>query len=339
MASTTITRDDVREDQVTAPAAPAWETVSFDPGAKRRPTVTDADGRVRELTDFEFSRWEASKEDTAMRRQAAAAQAGTGTLTAQMKARPRVVQGIDENTVYGFQLSPSIHEERVLSLTTGEDDEVRGYLTDASSFFQSTRETLVKIDTAYKALMLDKSIPPDERVKRLEEQVGKAFTTAYTARGKALDAISKKIEHTSSLLDKPLEVQAATERSKELRAVLREMKRDERNTLIRSAIQAEKPSAAQREILDSVLGANHIVTGVTEVEQGLMIRQFNERTQPTLLRRLDLLKKTHTMIESLEVKTLTDQFQGALRSPFTRASNIRGISDAAQKALLAINGG
>jgi hypothetical protein len=330
-------QDSIKEDPETTDSKP-WDTVNFT-DKPTRPTVTDINGQERELNDSEFRSWEASKIDTAMRREAASAQAGTSTIDHAMRVRPRVIVPIDENLVYGFQLSPSIHEERVLSLTTGEDDEVRGYLADSTDFFKNTRTVLEKVDLAYKALMLDKSIPPDERVKRLEEQVGKAFTTAYTARGKALDAISKKIEHTSSLLDKPLEAQAATERSKELRAVLREMKRDERNTLIRAAVHADKPSAAQREILDSVLGANHIVTGVTEVEQGLMIRQFNERTQPTLLRRLDLLKQTHTMIESLEVKTLSDQFQGALRSPFTRASNIRGISDAAQKALLAINGG
>jgi hypothetical protein len=85
-------------------------------------------------------------------------------------------------------------------------------------------------------------------------------------------------------------------------------------------------------------GLEPATVGITEVEQALHIRTYNERTQPSVQRRLDLLKKSLTMIESLAIKTITSQFEGVLRSPFSQASNIRGISNAAQAALDAING-
>jgi hypothetical protein len=336
MAST-ITRDDVREDQTTVSPAPAWETISFDPAAPRRPTVTGTDGREHELTDAEFERWEKSKEDTAMRREAAAAQAGTGTLTAQLKARPRVVQSLDEGTIYGFQMSPSLNEETVLSLSADEDE--RGYLKDASDFLHSTRTTLEKIDTAYRALMVDKSLTPDQRTLKLEKVTSDSYQKAYVGHAKAVDALTRKISFTEGELSKPLEAQAATERSKELRGVLRGMKSEERNTLIRAAIFAEKPTANQLEILQSVLGANHIVTGVSEVEQTLHIRTFNERTQPALSRRLDLMKKSLDILASIKPATIVSNYEGAMRSKFSRASSIRGISEKSQAALDAITGG
>jgi hypothetical protein len=249
-----------------------------------------------------------------------------------------VVQSLDENTIYQFTLSPSLHEERVFALAPDEHDEVRGYLKDASDFLQSTRTTLEKIDTAYKDLMQDRTLTPDARSVKLEAATSAAFQKAYTGRAKAIEAITKKIDHTEGLLNKPLEQQAATERSKELRSVLREMKSGDRNELIRAAIHAATPSAAQSEILQAVLGSHPITVGITEVEQSLHIRTYNERTQPSIQRRLDLLKKTLGMIESLKVETLHSQYEGAMRSKFSRATAISGISSKAAASLAAING-
>lgn len=323
----------IREDE-TDTAAP-WDTVSFPPPS--RPTVTDANGQPRELTDYEFRRWEESKEDTEMRREAAAAQAGTSTIDRLMGARPRAVKPLDDDTIYQFALSGSIHEDRVLSLTTGEHDDVTPHLSDATNFLRSMRETLIKIDTAYKDSMLDKSLNADRRSLNLEKETSTAFVKAYARRGTALEALAAKIAYTEGLLDKPLETQAASQRSTELRGVLRELKSGERNELIRAAINAEKPSRQQLEILQAVLGANHITVGITEVEQALHVRTYNGRTQPQLLRRLELQKKCFAMIESLEVKTIQSQYEGAMRSKFSRASAISGLSSKAAASLAAIN--
>lgn len=329
----------VAEDPETETAQRPWDSISFPEEPAKRPTVTDENGRERELTDYEMRKLQESKEDTLMRRQAAAAQAGTSTIDNTLRTRPRVVQPLDENLIYGFQLSPSLHEERVFALAPDEHDEVRGYLKDSSEFLSSTRTALTNIDTAYRALMLDKSIPPDERTKRLEDAVSKAFTKAYTAHGAAIEAVMKKIDHTEGLLNKPLEVQSETRRSIELRGVLREMKSGERSKLIQAAISADKPSVAQRELLDSVLGAHHLMVGITEVEQAGHIRTYNEKTQPQIQRRLDLMKKSLAILGSIDPLTIRSQFEGSMRSKFTRATAIRGISDKAAAALAAINGG
>src|SRR5260221_8327112 len=216
----TLTRDDLREDQTTAAEtpAPAWETVSFPEAGAKRPTVptVGADGQVREreLTDYEMRKVEESKDNVEAMRQASAATRGSNTLDAQMKAR-RVVQPLDENKIYSFAPSASIHEERVFMLTTGEDDEVRGYLTDATGFLQSTRENLQKIDVAYRDLMLDRTLTPDARSAKLEKETSAAYQKAYVGYAKAIDQLSRKIAFTEGELSQPLEAPAATERSME----------------------------------------------------------------------------------------------------------------------------
>jgi hypothetical protein len=339
MASTINTRDDVREDQTTAAPAPAWETVSFDPAAPRRPTVTGVDGREHELSDAEFKRWEASKEDTAMRKTAAEAQAGTGSLTRHLMTRPRVVQTPDENQIYGFQISQSLNESRVFALAPDENDDVRGYLKDASDFLHSTRTVLEKIDSAYRDLMLDKSLNPTARTQKLEAATSTAYQKAYVGHAKAMDALQAKIRFTEGELSKPLEAQAATPRSTELRAVLRDMKREDRNTLIRSAIHADAPSAAQRELLQCVLGSHHLTCGLLEIEQTLHVKTYNTRTQPELTRRLDLMRKSLDILGSIKPATLVSQYEGAMRSKFTQATAISGFASKAAASLAAINGG
>jgi hypothetical protein len=325
--------ESIREDAETA-AAP-WDTVSFP--KPTRPTVTDINGRERELTDGEMRQWEESKADTAMRKEAAAAQQGTSTIDHLMRARPRAVKPLDENTIYQFTLSPSIHEDRVLSLTEGEHDDALPYLADATNFLRSTRTTLEKIDTAYKGLMLDKSLTADARSLKLEAATSTAFTTAYAKQGAAIEALARKISFTEGELSRPLEAQAATPRSTELRAVLREMKPGDRNGLIRAAIGAVNPSTQQTELLHSVLGAHHLMVGISEEEQAVHVRAYNGRTQPQIQRRLELLKKGLAVLGSIKPETVRSQFEGAQRSPFTRATAIRGISQKAQAALDAIN--
>jgi len=79
------------------------------------------------------------------------------------------------------------------------------------------------------------------------------------------------------------------------------------------------------------------MVGITEQDQALHVRAFNEKTQPHIHRRLELLKKSLAIVESIKPDTLRAQFEGSMRSKFTRATAIRGISDKAQAALNAIN--
>lgn len=333
----------IREDDEVTTAAKPWETVSFPQAPTGRPTITVVDdyGRetVREMTDYEFRKWEESKADTAMRKEAAAAQAGTGTLTEQLRARPRVAMVPDQNQVYSFVQSASLHEARVFALAPDEHDEVRPYLADASGFLQKTRETLMKIDTAYRDMMLDKSIPPDQRTLKLQDATNAAFQKAVVGRAKAIEALQKKIAFTDGELSKPLETQAATPRSTELRAVLRSLNSPAKvNESIRAALTSEQRTPQQAELLASTLGAHALTVGISEIEQAMHVRIFNEKSAPQILRRLDLLKKALTIVEGIHPDTLHSQYEGAMRSKFSRASAISGLASKAAQSLAAING-
>lgn len=317
--------ESIREDDETTTARP-WETV-------------DLPEAPSDLSPYEQRKLEESKADSLMRREAASAQKGGSTIDAQLRTRPRVVQPVDENTTYGFQLSQSLNPERVYALAPDQHDDVRGYLTDASGFLDSVFTTLSKIDQAYRDLMLDKSLTPDARTQKLEAATSAAATKAYTGRAKAIEGLQKKIAHQDALLSSPLTAQAASPRSTELRAVLRTVKPAEVNASIRAALNAEHRTPQQAELLSATLGAHALTVGITEAEQAMHLRAFNEKSEPQVLRRLDLLKKALTIIEGIHPNTLVSQFEKSMRSKFSRASAISGISSKAAASLAAINGG
>lgn len=335
MATESIREDD--ETPSTETARP-WDVINFT-DKPTRPTVPDVNGQERELTDGEFRSWEESKADTAMRKEAASAQAGTSTIDHAMRVRPRSVVPLDDNKIYGFQLSPSFSEERIYVLAPDEHDDVRGYLRDASDYLANTKQTLERIDLAYKALMQDRTHTPEKRSALLQDATEIAFQKAVVGRGKAIEGLQKKIAHTDQLLNSPLTAQAASPRSTELRAVLRTIKPAEVNASIRAALNAEHRTPQQAELLSATLGAHALTVGITEAEQAMHLRAFNEKSEPVVLRRLDLLKKALTIIEGIHPDTLHSQYQGAMRSKFSTASAISGLASRAAKSLASINGG
>jgi hypothetical protein len=300
-----------------------------------RRTVTDVNGE-RPLTDYEKRRIQESAEDTAMRRQAAEVQRGTSTIDRQLAMRPRQVREPDPNTIYGFLVPMTVDPQRVTSLLTGESDEAAGYIKDATEFFANTHGVLTRIDAAYRLLMQDKTITPDARSVRLERETSAAFVKSFAARGEAIESLGKKIAFTEGELGKPLEAAAATPRSNELRSVLRSLPESKINEAIVQALNAEQRTPQQTELLNATLGAHALTVGISPERQAGHIRVYNERANPQLLRRLEIMRKALVAVESVQPDALRGYFEGSMRSPFSRASAIRGISEKAQAALDAV---
>jgi hypothetical protein len=329
---TIMATDSVREDDTLEFSLPEMPAVR---------TVPTGGGEVRELTPYEQRRVDESAADTEMRRQAAAAPKmipGEPSVLDQYRSNVRrEPRPVDPNTIYGFDLSPSIHPERILSLVPDEHDDVRGYLKDATEFFANTHSVLERIDNAYRVSMTDTTITPDARSARLEKETTAAHDRAFAARGAAIESLQKKISHTEGELNRPLEAAAATPRSNELRQVLRTLTTAKINEAIRAALTAEQRTPQQTELLNATLGAHALTVGISELDQAMHIRAYNEKTQPQVLRRLEIMRKALTVVQSVKPELLRSQFEGSMRSPFSRASAIRGVSESAASALAKIN--
>lgn len=328
---------DNAEDQVTGSGfpAPPFAMVEFDPTAPKRPTVQNTDGSSRPMDDDEFAAYQRSQEHTATIRKAVEAQRGSSTIDRALASKQRPPRPTDPNTVFGFDIPMSVDPQRLTTLT-GDETEL-GYVKDAVEFLTNTHGVLTRIDAAYRLSMLDSTITPDARSARIEKEVTTAHDKAFAARGATIEALQKRIDHTNRELNTPLETSAATPRSNELRTVLRTLKSSQVNEAISVALGATEPTAQQKELLASTLGAHALTIGLTEQQQAMHVRVYNEKTSPMLVRRLEILNKALTVVTSIKPESLRDYFEGSMRSLFSRASNISGMSSKANAALSAIN--
>lgn len=328
---------DNAEDQVTGSGfpPPPFEMVEFDPSAPKRPKTTNTDGSLRDMDDDEFAAYQRSQEHTAAIRKAVEAQRGSSTIDRALASKPRPPRPTDSNTVYGFDIPMAVDPQRLTTLT-GDETEL-GYVKDAVEFLTNTHSVLTRIDAAYRASMLDATVTPEARTQRIEKEVTTAHDKAFVARGATIEALQKRLSHTEGELNKPLETAAATPRATELREVLRKLKPSDVNKAISDALGATEPTAQQKELVQATLGAHALTVGITEQQQAMHVRVYNEKTSPVLLRRLELLNKAITVVTSIQPENLRGYFEGSMRSPFSRASNISGVSSKAQSALAAIN--
>jgi hypothetical protein len=303
---------------------------------QRRPMVTGADGQLRELTDYEMRKLEESKADTEMRRQAAAAQRGGSTIDKVLGAR-RVVVPLNTGEDAPFTVPPSINELRITSMTSDEGE--IGHLQTSIGFLKSTRESLERVSTAYEALRADTTLSHEARSVKVSTAADKAHDTAYQAQHKALETIAKQIEHVSNELRTPLASAAHVPGMAELRSVLRDMPKDKRRMVIQQAIAADNPSQQQKELITAALGGHYLMAGLEEVEHQTYTLQLNQKRSPHLVRRMEQLQKSMQAVSSVNLQVLTTAYEGAQRATFRKAKTLRGISDKAQAALDAINGG
>jgi hypothetical protein len=325
--------DSVREDDPSN--ASPWDVINFT-DKPTRPTVTDINGKERELTDYEFRRYNESIEDTAMRKEAAAAQAGTGTLTEQMRAR-RVVMPLRSGEDAAFTVPPSINELRITSLTSDESE--LGHLQTSIGFLKSVRESLERVSAAYEALRADATLSPEARSVKVSTAADKAHDNAYQAQHKALETITAQIAHVDTALRQPLVSAAHTPGMAELRSVLRDMPTDKRRTVIQQAIAADNPTPQQKELINAALGGHYLMAGLEEVEHQTYTMQLNRKRSPELVRRKEQLEKSMQAVASINLQVLTAAYEGAQRATFRKAKALRGLSAKAQAALDAINGG
>jgi hypothetical protein len=230
-----------------------------------------------------------------------------------------------------FHPSPTIHEGRIQALEHYE--ECGEYLQTSLNFLSAARTALVAVDEAHTALLKDPSKTPEARVMILSGPANKKFEAIYTSCIKTQELIIKQIEHQESELLAPLVTGAATESHKELRQVLRSsMTKAERRSAVEKAIHQ-----GDEAVIIAALGAHPLTTGLDPEMHQALLRMYNTKKSPQVVRRIEALKRSLEIVASVG-PVLVQNFEGAMRGTFAAASKVRGLSEASEKALAKILG-
>lgn len=238
--------------------------------------------------------------------------------------------GAIEKAPQQWHPSPTLDEQHITALAD-DDESLLAFLEPAKHALSVATESLKAIDNAYQALRNDTSKTSQQRAMLLEPVASKKLDHMNKVFSKALENLSKAVEHVETELSAPF-ASATSPASMELREVLRGMKKDERDEAIEQAVQK-----CDMTIVTACLGAHPMASGVDRLRHSMWSRTWNERANPDLAARLTAAKKAITHLERAAPIALAS-VEKAMRANFADVSKHRKLAEAADAALRALAG-
>ena len=228
------------------------------------------------------------------------------------------------------RVTPALDPETYLAVD-GINDSTRGYVDDVVSFMNDAYATLGKLHVAKDAVDSNPGWTAEQKVLMMNAETTKQKDRLAKRLDRTVRDLDSRIAHTEGELLRPVQVAAAGPLAAEVRQHFRTLKEGERAKLIRDALAAnDEPT------LQSVLGAQHFLSGLSIVDRDHFLGLYHARKSPHLVERLDVMKR---------VRSLMDH-SGANGPAFHRAFDlVRGakpgealaIEKANQRALDALN--
>lgn len=256
--------------------------------------------------------------DTAYERRSTAK--GPGRPAAGTKVNSTVI------TDAPFHPSPSLDPKNVEAIEGF--DEFKGYLAPAHEAFSLATESLKLIDTARQAFAKDMTKNDHARLlivagaaEKKQDQVTRAFDQAR----KNLTAAAEAIE---SSLNAPLESKSMGVINGEIRSLVRAMNHEERRKFVMEALQE-----GDMDVLTSVLGTTHKITGLSKEERAHFTRLYRDAADPTAARRLAATRKAVELIEQRAGLFLVGVEQ-AMKGKWATVQKLRKANSEAERALL-----
>lgn len=238
--------------------------------------------------------------------------------------------GAIEKAPQQWHPSPTLDEQHITALAD-DDESLLAFLEPAKHALSVATESLKAIDNAYQALRNDTSKTQQQKGLLLEPVASKKLDHMNKVFSKALENLSKAVEHVETELSAPF-ASATSPASTELRSVLRAMKTDERNEVIEQAVKN-----CDMSIVTACLGAHPMASGVDRLRHNMWSRTWNERANPDLVARLTAAKKAITHLERAAPIALAS-VEKAMRANFADVSKHRKLAEAADAALRALAG-
>ncbi len=227
-----------------------------------------------------------------------------------------------------FHPSPSL-DPGVVRHAAGEHwEELRGYLAPAEQAFSLATETLKMIDNARIQVAKDPSKNPHAVLLIVAEAAGKKMDQVSRAFDRARADMTASADALERSLSAPLEAKSSTPISAELRGLVRAMTHEDLRKFIMEALQE-----GDMDVLTSVLGVNHKLTGLSKEERAHFTRIYRDAVDPAASRRLAATRKGIELLEQRGGIFITG-VEKAMGSTWATVQKLRKASSEAERALL-----
>jgi len=224
------------------------------------------------------------------------------------------------------RITPALHPG-VIEHLEGYSENAE-YVDSARMAFEGAYKLLSKAHDARTAVMANPVYTDDYKAMQVSEFINKNQKLVLSKFDDAAAKLEKGIEAIENELSAPI-LQDAERRSisAEIRAHAKELSTAERHMMLNKAIK-EKDHATCR----AILGAPAYLSGMTDDDQSLRIRQYHLQCQPQLEKRLQLQKSALKLIHE-HGPLIFKEFEKAQGADGDRIQKIRKAHDAANAAL------
>jgi hypothetical protein len=226
-----------------------------------------------------------------------------------------------------IRVSPSIDPE-VIKAVEGYNEETAPFVGDVINTFNDIYMTLGKVHDARELAARNPAFTPENRVLLVAKEADKHKERLFKRLDRAHDDLKARIVHTEAELSRPLTQQAALgSLNAEVRAYCKELSRADRSKLISEAMAADDDATLQ-----SILGAQPFLSGLSRVDHDYYIHQYHSKKNPHLVARLTVMKGVLDKIHQ-SGPIIHRQFEKAIGG---KPHDVNAIQTANERALAAL---
>lgn len=228
-----------------------------------------------------------------------------------------------------FRISPALDPGTYLAVE-GINDSTRGYVDDVISTMNDAYLTLGKLHAAKEVVDSNPAFTDAQKILVMSAEATKHKNRLAQRLDRTVRDLDSRIALTESELLKPVQLAAAGPLAAEIRQHMKTLTAGERSKLIREALEADDEGTLQ-----SILGAQPFLSGLSVIDRDHFISLYHAKRSPHLVERLDVMKRVADLMST----------SGANGGVFHRAFekvvgasplDVRAIDQANQRALDAL---
>ena len=228
---------------------------------------------------------------------------------------------MDVNT----SVTPSLHPGNITGLD-GYDETTADAVADVVSAFETAYEGLTNIHLARQAAKQNPALTEAAQILVVADYAEKHFKKITARLDTAEARMQKSITDGERQLSQRLESGAVGGYTAEIRAHMKGLKETERVAFMNEAIRA-----GDSKTISAVLGAPPFLSGISPVERDMLTRTFHERANPTLAKRLALMKTAQTLMGE-RGGLVFSEIDKAIGASSKQVANLRAARAKAEKA-------
>jgi len=225
------------------------------------------------------------------------------------------------------RVSPTLHPGTITSIPGYE--QAKGYVQHATTALDAAYQAVEHVMEARQKLQLDESRTQKARVLMAAQMGNQYLDKLQKSFEASWDKLSAGIEHTDKALSQPIEEYAGIGNvATEIRAHLKNMTSGERTQFLFDALER-----GDERTMKSVLGAPSYLSGMSDIDQVRVTRDYHSKNNPEMAHRLEVMRQVREKLEKAKPIIFTEM-EKAIGATRFEIEKLQATSNEAEAALV-----